>query len=373
MGRLANYYAQKKSVVDGFMAKREFLSPGSYRFDESMTYIHLDNRETAKKSEELFSQGLKVINFSNGSSFVKAAVTKILRFYFDKQLVNNRTSKNAYKGTVYLPGGNGKDVKIFDFEQSEVLIAFKEKEIYQQKLDSYRQFRNWFPIPPVIDKNEGKKIIIERYIDYKSSADWDDYDAKFIVNEVFRRYLEYFRDHAGKTKVDWVPAIEIAELLPAHSGFLEEVAQGISLELAQTPLPMLPVHGDLWSTNILIDREDSKNIWFIDWEMAGDMYFFYDFFIFMWNEAITNKNYSFIRYYMEGDYDSYFHHAFELFGLEFDKSRKSEYLDIFFLNMYVRRWLDADEGYLDWVWAEYRKFMEYVVSLEVLPDMPRRH
>lgn len=372
MGKLASYYGQKRNLVDGFMDKKEFLRSGSYRFDESMTYIHLDNAETSKKTAELFSQGLKVINFSSGSSVIKSTVTKILRFYFDKQLVNNNATNNFYKGTVYLPGGNGKDVKIFDFEQKEVLITYRHKEIYQQKLDAYNQFRNWFPIPPIIDKNESKKMVIERYIDYKSSADWDEYDAKFIVNEVFRRYLEYFREQAQKRSADWVPAIEIAALLPSHSGFLEEVEQGISLKLAQTPLPMLPVHGDLWSTNILIDRKDSKDIWFIDWEMAGDLYFFYDFFIFMWNEAITNKNYSYIRYYMEEDYDPYFHHAFELFGLAFDTSRKREYLNIFFLNMYLRRWLDADAEYLAWVWAEYRKFMEYVVSLEVLPDMPRR-
>lgn len=371
MRRLANYYVQKKSLVDGFAKRKEFLCSGSYLFDESMTYIHLDNREISKKSEELFSQELKVINFSNGSFFLKSAVTKILRCYFDKKLVNNGATKAAFKGTVFLPDSNGKGVKIFDFEQREVLIAFGEKEIYQQKLDTYSQFRSWFPIPPIIDKNETKRIIIERYIEYKKSEDWDDYDANFIVNEVFRRYLEYFRKLTRRS-IDWVPANEILKLLHAHSGFIEEVEQGISRELAQLPLPMLPVHGNLLSANILIDKKDSKNIWFTDWEMAGDMYFFYDFYFFMWNEAIINKNYSFIRYYMEGDYDAYFQHAFELFDLEFDNSRKREYLNIFFLNMYVRRWLDVDEGYLDWVWAEYRKFIGYVIFLEAFPDMPRQ-
>lgn len=372
MRRLSNYYTQKKQLVAGFDERKEFLSSGSYQFDESMTYIHLDDIETSRKSKELFSHGLHIINFANGGFFVKTAVTKVLRFYFNKKLFNDRKTKEAYNGTVYLPGGNGKDVKIFDFDQNEVLITYSDREIFQQKLDTYSQFRNWFPIPPIIDKDEKRKLIIERYIDYKSSEQWDDYDTKFIVNEVFRRYLEYFKETGANGKADWVPSIEIRSLLPANSVFLEEIEGGISQGLSEKPLPMLPVHGDLWSPNILIDKEDSKKIFFIDWEMAGDMYFFYDFFVFMWNEAIINKNYSFIRYYMEGDYDSYFDHAFELFGLEFDKGRKQEYLNIFFLNMYVRRWLDADDRYLEWVWGEYRKFMEYVISLDALPDMPRR-
>lgn len=106
--------------------------------------------------------------------------------------------------------------------------------------------------------------------------------------------------------------------------------------------------------------------------MVGDMYFFYDFFVSTWNEEITNKNYFSIRYYMQGNYDLYFYHTFTLFGLEFDKGRKLEYLNIFFLNIYVRRWLDADEGYLNWVWGKYRKFMEYEISLNLLSDMSRR-
>ncbi|MCM3610491.1 aminoglycoside phosphotransferase family protein [Planococcus sp. MERTA32b] len=373
MKRLSNYYAHKKRLVEGFEARKEFLSPGSYQFDESMTYIHLDDMEISRKSKELFSQGLHIINFANGGFFVKTAVTKILRFYFNKKLFIDRKTKEADKGTVYLPAGNGKDVKIFDFSQKEVLITYSETEIFQQKLDAYSQFKNWFPIPSILDKDEKRKLIIERYIEYKSSAQWDDYDTKFIINEVFRRYLEYFKEQGSNGTADWVPAFEIAGLLPSDSAFLEEIELGISRELLERPLPMLPVHGDLWSPNILLDKEDSKKIYFIDWEMAGDMYFFYDFFVFMWNEAIVNKNYSFIRYYMEGEYDFYFEHSFELFNLEFDKGRKQEYLNIFFLNMYVRRWLDADDGYMDWIWGEYRKFMEYVISLDVLPDMPRRN
>ena len=372
MKRLMNYYSNKKKIVDRFSESKDFLFPGNYRFDESLTYIHLDDQNISKKTDDLFSQGLQVVNFFNGRFFTKTVVAKILRLYFKKKLIINRKAIGDYKGTVYLPGGNGNEVKIFDFVNNEVLIVYNNTEIFKNKINIHKQFSSHFPIPPIIDQVEKKRIVIERYIDYKSNQHWDEYDFKFVINEIFRRYLEYFKEAAASDNFCWLTPAEVLNALPEKDAFIKDIMEGISLEMMWKPFAVLNIHGDLWSPNILIDKEDSQNIFFIDWELAGEMFFFYDFFVFMWNEALTNRNFSFIRSYMNGEYDDYFFHAFEIFGMDFETARKQEYLNIFFLNMYLRRWTETAPDYLEWVHLEYRKLMDYVTSLEVLPDMPRR-
>lgn len=372
MRRLMNYYTNKKNIVERFSESREFLFPGNYRFDESLTYIHLDDQNTSKKTNDLFSQGLQVVNFFNDRFFVKTVVSKILRFYFNKKLVINRSASDDYKGTVYLPGGNGNDVKIFNFENNEVLIAFSNKETFEKKMATYKQFSPHFPIPLIIDSIDNKQRIIERYIDYKSSHNWDNYDFNFVINEIFRKYLEYFKEITSNDVYGMVTPEEIFQKIIVKNQFLQEIQTGISPELMKAPFATVSIHGDLWSSNILIDKEETNKIFFIDWELSGEMYLFYDFFVFMWNEALTNKRYLFIRSYMNGEYDDYYAHAFEIFDLKFDKEKRVEYLNIFFLNMYLRRWTDTDPIHLEWVYSEYKKFMDYVISLEVLPDMPMR-
>lgn len=372
MKRLVEYYNRKKKVVDGFLENQQFLFPGSYRFDESLTYIHLDDKNISKKSNELFSQGLPVINFVNGRSFTKTTMTKAMGIYFNKKLFIDHKTKTNFKGKVYLPGGNGNDVKIFDFENKEILIAFNDRGTFKRKVAFYKQFSPHFPVPPIIDIIETRQMIIERYTDYKASPYWDTYDFNFVVNEIFRRYLEYFEKVVSYGDFQWVTPEEIWRKLPLKNQFLEDIFNGISYDLLKTPFVTVNIHGDLWSSNILIDKEEPNKVFFIDWELAGKLYLFYDFFGFMWNEAINNKRYSFIRSYMNGDYDDYYSHAFELFGMEFEAERKDEYLNIFFLNMYLRRWTKTEPLHLEWLHNEYRKFMEYVVSLDALPDMPWR-
>lgn len=372
MKRLLNYYANKKKIVDRFVESRDFLFPGNYRFDESLTYIHLDDQNISRKSDDLFSQGLQVVNFFNGRFFTKIIVTKVLRVYFNKKLVINRRATEEYRGTVYLPGGNGNEVKIFDFTNNEVLIVYSNQDVYNDKINIYARFCPYFPIPTIIDKIEKKRIVIERYIDYKSNKHWDEYDFKFVINEIFRRYLEYFKDISTSGNFSWLTPAEVLESLPEEGDFIREIKAGISPEMMWKPFVVLNIHGDLWSPNILIDKKDPQNIFFIDWELAGEMFFYYDFFVFMWNEALTNRNFSFIRSYMNGEYDDYFFHAFEIFGLDFEPGRREEYLNIFFLNMYSRRWTETAPDHLEWVRLEYRKLMSYVTSLEVLPEMPRR-
>ncbi|XKE93913.1 aminoglycoside phosphotransferase family protein [Metaplanococcus flavidus] len=372
MKKLADYYYRKNKLAEHFIENHQFLYPGNYRFDESLTYIHLDDKKISKKSAELFSQGLPVLNFVNGRSYMKTMLTKAISFYLNKKLVIDHKTKSNFKGKVYLPGGNGNDVKIFDFDNKEILIAFSDKGTFERKVAFYKQFSPHFPVPPIIDIIEAKQMIIERYTDYKGSTFWDTYDFNFVVNEIFRRYLEYFKKVVAYGDFKRVAPEELLEELPVKNQFLEDISNGISYELMKTPLITVNIHGDLWSSNILIDKEESNKVFFIDWELAGELYIFYDFFGFMWNEAINNKRYSFIRNYMGGDYDDYFSHAFELFGMEFEEEKKGEYLNVFFLNMYLRRWTKTDPQYLEWLHNEYLKFMEYVVSLDALPDMPRR-
>ncbi|WP_033543332.1 phosphotransferase [Planococcus sp. CAU13] len=370
--RLKEYYKNKKKIVDKFYESKKFLYPGKYSFDESLTYIHLDDQNVMRKSVDLFSQGLPVVNFFKDRFFTKTVVTKILRFYFNKKLVISEKAIDGYRGTVYLPGGNGKEVKIFDFENKEVLIFYNSKHALKGKLRTYNQFSHYFPIPPIIDADEKQRIIIERYIDYKSNMHWSEYDFNFVANEIFRRYLEYFKEAIKSGEMNWMAPAGILKSLPEKDEFIEEILAGISPELLEKPFAVLPIHGDLWSSNILIDKEDPQNIFFIDWELAGEMFFFYDFFAFMWNEALTNKNFSFIRSYANGEYDDYYYHAFELFGLKFDAARRQEYLNIFFLNMYLKRWMETAPDYLEFLHLEYRNLMNYVTSLTVLPEMPRR-
>jgi|SRR5690625_3621714 len=134
----------------------------------------------------------------------------------------------------------------------------------------------------------------------------------------------------------------------------------INNEVREMKLPMVKLHGDLWSSNILLKKGNSSKFYYIDWEYSNDYFFFYDLFWFMQNEAIYNGNFTFIKKYINGRYDDQFINIFRTFDLDFREEHRQGFLVIFFFNILKTRLVNADQTTIN---KEHNQFIVFLRKL----------
>ncbi len=97
--------------------------------------------------------------------------------------------------------------------------------------------------------------------------------------------------------------------------------------------PFLELHGDLWTSNILIDEHHNEDIYYIDWEHSKEYIMFYDFYCLIWNDVYHKQDNTYFNKYMLGEYDQYFNNVFQIFDIEFEARYRAEYFSIFFFKL----------------------------------------
>lgn len=239
---------------------------------------------------------------------------------------------------------SGGEIKIFS--QESVLILCSSEASYQQKIQHYRYFSPFFPVPALQQQNAEKFQLLEERIDFRRITNEDD---SLILKAIYQDYTVYFRQQRKK-------AVEhrFEELLIQHNEKLDPLIREIQPELLATKFPFLMLHGDLWTENILLER-DSEKLWYIDWDSAGEYFFCHDFFKFMWNELDVHGNPHYYQNYLAGKYDEAFTQLFDLFQLNFQPQHRKDYFYLSFLSFM----LEGQE--YSWKWNELADFLDKVV------------
>jgi hypothetical protein len=346
--KTVNYYKSKNRIVEGFITNSRYLKSGEYIFDESFTYIYLKDSKTSALTIKMFKSSYQVLRYDNEGSLLKVLISNILKRIFLKKLViDKKIEENIFFGNVYLPATQGKKGKIFDLIDNKVLSLFDDKLDFDKKIQSYRYFNDFFPIPKIDTYDNENLLVIEECINYKTNVNWNKIDRMSVIEDIFFRYISYFKVVIKENNYTKKIPMEVVEDLSKDIRFITSIKNNIADELLETKIPFVKLHGDLWTSNILINNLNSKQIYYIDWEHSKNYVFFYDFFFLMWNEVIHNQDYSYIDDYFSGQYNAYFEKIFALFNMEFQDEYKLDYFNIFFLVQFKERWGNSNNNFLN--------------------------
>lgn len=239
---------------------------------------------------------------------------------------------------------SGGEIKIFS--PAEVLILCSSETSYQQKIQHYDYFSPFFSVPALQQQDAEKLQLMEERIDFRKITPQDD---SLILKTIYQDYRHYFQQQRTTAA-----AHRLADQTREE---LAVLTKEIHPDLLATKFPFLMLHGDLWTENILLERESEK-LWYIDWDTAGDYLFFHDFFKFMWNELDVHGNQHYYQDYLAGKYDEAFADSFQLFQLDFQPQYRKDYFYLFFLGFMLKQ----DDGIADkWKQLEFADFLKKVV------------
>lgn len=230
----------------------------------------------------------------------------------------------VFKGQAVWFGSSG-DLKIFSAEA--VLTKFAQPLNLTKKLQRQRYFQDYFTVPAltVVDQQQG--IIIEERVPSISSPHLT---KRQLLEQVMADYLAYFQQVAADHLVwqDW-PTLLANSPHQIYRSQWQQLLAPLSPAASQLSLPRLPLHGDLWSENLLVTE---TGLVYIDFDESHENWFFYDFFKFLWNETDVHGEQSLIQDYLAGVFDAGLSQWFHVFGLTFEPERRMDYFLLFFLD-----------------------------------------
>ena len=353
-----NFYKSKKRIVKSFEEYKKHMLPGQYCFGQNFKYINLYNEEATKKAADMFDRKHLLVH-NTRNNYLKEMIKKTIILFLSRELtVKYNGDISEFQGQIFLPCGIHKGFKIFDLINKKVLLTFAAKEEYEKIILDYNYFKDYFPQPRIIKTCDNSFKIIEEFIAFKPYYEWNKIDFTNIVNDVFNKTMNYFKDILDQENYFLKSPAELMENMNKVEPLLENIKNGIREEVRKTKFPYIKLHGDLWTSNLLINENDGS-LKYIDFEHSDDFVFFYDIFLLIWTDFYLNKNNIFVNELMCGNYDFYFESIFSLFKMEFKKEYRLDYINIFFLEYYKARWLSASETGLIKTHELYKEFMSY--------------
>jgi len=339
LSNVINYYKAKKKMVSLFLENSSFFEPGQYTFDKTMSYISLKDKKVIREAGKLLSGHYAIILFRRKNTLKKGLINPFLIFFFNIRLkINGRSNGNdIFKGCIFLPSMHITNFKIFDLTNELILSYFLNKADFKMNLESIKYFKRYFLVPKIISVDKCNQLIVEERIKHKNPFEWGEDDYSLVMTDMQKKYTLYLSSVGNMSEFSSKSPIEILRDLPVDNGLLNCIKDNISENIINQKFPILKMHGDLWKSNILID--DKKRIYYIDWGCSEELIFIYDIFVYLWQEAILYKNYTYLKKYFKGEYNEYIKGLFNIFGIEFKEEYLLDYLKVFLIFYFKEKWL----------------------------------
>ena len=218
------------------------------------------------------------------------------------------------------------DIKVFDFENSQVLTMYKNSEKKIQIENAMEILVEFFDHPLIIFSKEDYQI--EELIQQKDYETLTDMERNDIFETLIASYIKYFSS-LNRENLQFVTAEDMCKKLRA------EIPEHICLRFEKfllnpsfkdVPWNRVFLHGDLYYSNILLHHERIK---LIDFEYANFYLFIYDLFNYIYSEEIIRNNCFFLNSYYAGKYDVLFNELFNQFDMIYQCDKKTEYMFLF--------------------------------------------
>lgn len=322
LSELQNYNEEIEAKKDRVLQLSHYLEYGVYEFDNELRVVFKQSQH-----HHPIIQGFLL---KNNQQDIATKLNEAEKRSLQMSLEISNAQPKKFSGNIMWFCSNG-DIKIFS--NSETLILCSSKNNYLQKINNYDYFSPFFQMPELVYRDDANYVLIEKFIDFKNKTDQDD---DFILNTIYQDYTNYFSNMLRGSAANYQTLNDL--LLKSSSAIhikeFENIVNAIDHKLLQMKFPFFKLHGDLWTANILLEKQRATNkaLWYIDWDTSGEYIFFYDFFKFMWNELDVNHNYIYYEKYLRGEFDQKFKEIFSMFQLEFQPEHKKSYFLMFFLN-----------------------------------------
>jgi len=362
MYRLYDFIKSRHEMTSALKHYSYLMSDGVYVFDDTLTYL-----KKLGDSPALFLQKKMRKNF------LKKMARKILRHtVFVKKINIQENEEKRFLGNILMPvriTGNESDVMVINQDTNQILSIYHSKERYEKCLHSYHFFLPFFSIPKIFGVNENLSFIISELIRFKGKHQWKKADYMNVLDSIYQQYFSYllYVKNRGDYKTISVQQLyDTNNLAPEFKNIFWE----IDPLLRETPFPILKVHGDLWTGNILYG--ENREVYVIDWEYCHSNLFFYDILSMMWIDYYVENNSFYFDKFINSELDSYFISIFQLFDLSFLQEKRFDYFQIFFLFFVSARNQELDEPYKKSILLTYKKLLKRASHLKQNPLTPNK-
>lgn len=286
---------------------------------------------------------------------------KILKRLFRITIKSEESKENKLNGSIIIITRNG-EVKIVDLQQNIMITIFKEKNEYDKRKQIYQYFINYFNTP-IIMFDDLNYVIKEKVINFLPGTRWPNEKKHNITKIIIENYISYV-SNLDKYNCNQICIrtllYELAQIDTCRSGINEDVKSIIPQKYWDETFILIPTHGDFSFLNILLENSSKDRCYYIDWEDSKNSIFFSDIINLFCTDA-RNNDYSLLKNFLDGEYDSYFSKLFLLAGNVFLPEKRLFYLGVYIAdrvvsfdknNDYLRR-IQKHQEIIKWVKTNY--------------------
>lgn len=280
-----------KSTLNIVKNKNYFLENGLYSFSEDFSQFKRIYDNTNYKN----------YNSSNRNNFKEKIKYDVFKLFFGRKY-KVYSKKKIFNGKQMISTSSTNNIKIIN--DTEVMTYYLNKEDRIDIIDKKNKISKILDTPNTLKISE--KFFIEEKINYSN------FNIEDAIKEIIKKYIIFYKDIYYCEK--------------------ELKKQDIIIDNYRNIIQ----HGDLWEGNILFDNEKCKyNI--IDYEMVGERYFLYDFFLYIYNFIEVENNFKLLDMYFTGYYDEILNNFFCALKLRYNKNDKMKYFEQFIINFTKER------------------------------------
>lgn len=327
-----------------------YLVPGKYIVSKfaGKNIAYLKNEDT-----------LKFIKKGQSSSTNHNLNYKSLRSIFKKinTLIFRIKKRNGFDGAkhceliMYSYNGN---IKLYSFKYSKV-YTFMSNENYNKLKKDINVFCDFFPTT-YCRFEDSKSLTIEKLIDYKPVEIWREKDRLNIIKYTMENYISYM-EIASIGKINFNTLVDEYNRAIKNNKLKTIINENIEV-FKNKHFITIYSHCDMHFGNVLI----SDKHYYIDWEYASDVIFFYDIMNILFVEAMRG-DYSLIESYLQGHYDEYFTKLFIAANSTYNKDDKTEYIWVYIIVRILKFEIKINKNKIDDIYKRYIIMMEKIENI----------